>query len=291
MVSVVAALGLNLLTGYCGLISIGHASFMAVGAFTGAILASWLEFPFWAALLLAGVAGGLVTLIFGSPAIKVKGFYLALTTLAAQFILTWVLINYFQGGRGIIIARPSIIEGDRSFYYLALIAAIIMTFLAKNIARSKTGRAFVAIRDNDIAAGVLGVNVASYKLLACFIAGFFAGIAGFIWVAYTQWAVVSYFTLSDSIWYLGMIIVGGMGSIAGTIFGVIFIRGLDTLSYMLVPAITAAIPGTLGQNFGMAFSTFLFGLVILLFLIYEPRGLYHRWDILKNSIRLWPFTY
>jgi branched-chain amino acid transport system permease protein len=183
-ITLIAAIGLNILVGYCGQLSIGHAGFIAVGAYTTAILTNRLELPFLVGLLCAGLVAGIIGLIFGIPSIRVKGFYLAITTIAAQFIIIWV-INHWNitgGFVGIKVPYASIagfeFRSEASQFYLIMSIAIICVFLSKNLARTKVGRAFIAIRDNDLAAEVMGINLLYYKLLAFFIGCFLAGIAG-----------------------------------------------------------------------------------------------------------------
>ena len=183
-ITLIAAVGLNILVGYCGQLSIGHAGFIAVGAYTSAILTNRFEMPFLVGLISAGLVSGLVGIIFGLPSVRVKGFYLAITTIAAQFIIIWVINHwgYTGGFNGITVPYASIgglvFRSESSQFYLIIIIAVLCVFFAKNMARTKVGRAFIAIRDNDLAAEVMGVNLLYYKLLAFFIGCFFAGIAG-----------------------------------------------------------------------------------------------------------------
>jgi branched-chain amino acid transport system permease protein len=296
MMTIISALGLNMLTGYCGQFSIGHAAFMAVGAFTGANLMV-MGVNFWLALLASGVVAGVVGVFFGLPSGKVKGFYLVLSTLAAQFLISYIIISWFGGDVGVH-PTPIKIGGidfsfPERFYYITLVLLVLMTYLAKNIARTKAGRAFIAIRDNDIAAEAMGINVFGYKLLAFFIGCFYAGIAGCLWISYTQLAVMEPFSLFESVWYLGIIIVGGMGSIVGTYFGAIFIRGIKELTYIVSPMIGALFPSgsAIAEGITVSLPYFVFGLAVVLFILFEPRGLYHRWGIIKTSGRLWPWGY
>ena len=295
-ITIVCVQGLNFLTGYCGQISLGQAAFMAVGAYTSGILTTKLGLPFLVALPSAGIVAGLIGLGFGLPALKTKGFYLAMSTLAAQFIIGWVIkhLTVTGGTTGMTVVPASIgaltFKGERAYYYVILIVMIIMLYLAKNLVRTKVGRAWIAIRDNDLAAQIMGVNLYYYKLLAFFICSFYAGIAGCLWAHYLTVIHPEHFVLMDSIWYLGMIIVGGMGSITGTIFGVAFIKLLDELVAILGPTLATMLPGvseTVSASLGLTF----FGLVIILFLIFEPRGLYHRWQMIKAWYRLHPFSY
>jgi branched-chain amino acid transport system permease protein len=297
-ITLIAATGLNILTGYCGQLSIGHAAFIAVGAYTTAILTGEVGLPFLVGLICAGLTGGLIGLIFGVPSLRVKGFYLAIATIAAQFIIIWV-INHWSaltgGFVGISVPYASIggfvFNNEARLFYLIMTITVIVIFYAQNLARTDVGRVFVAIRDNDLAAEVMGVNLFYYKLLAFFIGCFFAGIAGGLLAHWTGHLNAEQFSLSDSILYIGMIVVGGLGTTLGPILGVIFIRLLQQmLAVWVVPFLGAAFPG-LPSAFTTGLAPMVFGLVIILFLILEPRGLAHRWTLFKAAYRLWPFSY
>jgi branched-chain amino acid transport system permease protein len=296
-ITIIAVTGLNILTGYCGQLSIGHAGFMAVGAYTSAVLTSRFDVPFIVGLLCAGVLAGLIGILFGMPSLRVKGFYLAITTIAAQFIIIWVIEHWTSvtGPNGILDVGPASFAGITlrtvtNEFYLIFIIAVIVIFAGKNIARTRVGRAFVAIRDNDLAAEVMGVNLFRYKLTAFFIGCFFAGIAGSL-LAHTSRSISpDYFQFKDSILFIGMIIIGGLGTTIGPIFGVLFIRLLDELVTQLSPSLQAAFPKLL-PGFTSGIAPMLFGLAIVLFLIFEPRGLAHRWHLLKSAYRFWPFSY
>ena len=296
-ISIIAVHGLNILTGYCGQISVGHTAFLAVGAYTSAIMVGDHGISFWIALPCAGLIAGLVGLIFGLPALRVKGFYLALATLAALFIIKYCILQFsdFTGGSYGHKAPPPtignlVIDSVFQWYWLIIGFAVLMTYFAKNLVRTKVGRAFIAIRDNDLAAEVMGVSVYRYKLVAFFIGCFYAGIAGSLWAHYTGIAHPDAYTLGESVWYLGMIIIGGMGSITGGIMGVLFLRLLNEFIVIISPAIGDVFPAVSGQIFA-SLSQILFGLIIIFFLILEPRGLYHKWQQFKASYRLWPFAY
>ena len=295
-ITAIAAIGLNILLGYCGQLSIGHAGFIAVGAYTAAILTNVLELPFLVGLIAAGLMAGFIGLIFGLPSLKVKGFYLAIATIAAQFIIIWV-INHMKitgGFIGIGVPYASIggfvFDTEASQFYLIMVIAVMCTFLAKNLTRTRIGRAFVAIRDNDLAAEVMGVNLFFYKLLAFFIGCFFAGIAGSLLAHWIGFMNTEQFSLMESILYIGMIIIGGLGTTMGSILGVIFIRLLQQGMMFVAPTIEAAIPA-LPAGFATGIAPMLFGLIIVLFLILEPRGIAHRWMLFKSAYRLWPFSY
>ena len=293
----VAAFGLNLLTGFCGEISIGHAAFMGVGAYVSAILTGDLELSFWLALPLSGLAAGTIGLIFALPSTRLKGFYLAIVTLAAQVIIVWVLSNWKSvtgGFEGLETPYASIggfqFESETSWYYLNIMMAFVMGIIAHNIGRSNVGRAFVAIRDNDLAAEVMGINLLKYKSLAFFSGCGFAGVAGCLWAHYAGHISPEFFNLHESIWFLGMIVVGGMGKTMGPVFGVVFIFFLKRIITISVPVISELLP-SIGAQAVSAFGLIIFGLVVAFFLIIEPRGIAHWWGKIKNFYRIWPFSY
>ena len=296
-ITIIATTGLNILTGYCGQLSIGHAGFVAVGAYTSAVLTSKLGIPFPVGLLSAGIAAGLIGLVFGIPSVRVKGFYLAISTIAAQFIIIWIINHWTSvtGGFNGMIAPVATIGGisfksQASQFYLILVITILVIFGAKNLARTRIGRAFVAVRDNDLAAEVMGINLFRYKLLAFFIGCFLAGIAGSL-MAHCLWGSINTenFPLMDSILYVGIIIIGGLGTTMGPIFGVLFIRLLEQLITYLSPLLESTF--NLPAGFTTGIGPVVFGLAIILFLILEPRGISHRWQLFKASYRLWPFSY
>jgi len=293
-ITVVSVHGLNILTGYCGQISIGHAGFMAVGAYTSGILTAKLGVPFWVALPCAALAAGIVGLIFGLPSLRIKGFYLIMATIAAQFIIVWVIIQLRSitgGPDGLSVPRPEIgsfvFRSKTSYFYLVMTIACLATFLAQNIVRTRVGRAFVAIRDNDLAAEVMGINLWGYKLLAFFIGCVYAGVAGSLLVHYFSFACLDQFPFMNSVWYLGMLIVGGMGSIPGAIFGAVSLKLLDELVTIVGPILSAVVAAQAAASLALISR----GVVIMLFLIFEPRGIAHRWDMIKGYYRLWPFSH
>ena len=296
-ITLIAATGLNILVGYCGQLSIGHAGFIAVGAYTAAILTNRFELPFLVGLIAAGFMAGIIGLIFGLPSIRVKGFYLAITTIAAQFIIIWVINHWSLTGGFVGIKVPYasifgyVFRTETSQFYLIISIAVLCVFLAKNLARTKVGRAFIAIRDNDLAAEVMGINILYYKLLAFFIGCFFAGIAGALLAHWIGFMNAEHFSLTESILYIGMIIIGGLGTTIGPIFGVVFIRLLQQiLTVQVVPFLESTFT-MFPAGFATGVTPMLFGLVIILFLILEPRGIAHRWSLFKSAYRLWPFSY
>lgn len=294
-ITTIAALGLNILTGYCGQLSIGHAGFIAVGAYTSAILTNRFELPFLLGLVSAGFVSGLIGMIFGIPSLRVKGFYLAISTIAAQFIIIWVINHWtsLTGGFTGISVPPASIGGitfisQGSQFYLITIVVILAVFLTNNLARTRPGRVFIAIRDNDLAAQVMGINPFRYKLIAFFIGCFLAGIAGSLLAHWTGYLNAENFTIMDSILYIGIIIIGGLGTTVGPIFGAIFIRLLQQSVTLISPILENAYPA-LPAGFTTGIGPMVFGLVIILFLVLEPRGLAHRWALVRTSYRLWPF--
>ena len=295
-ITIIAATGLNILTGCCGQLSIGHAGFIAVGAYTAAVLTNRLELPFLVGLICAGLAAGLIGMIFGIPSLRVKGFYLAISTIAAQFIIIWVINHWTSvtGGFDGISVPPASIGGitfvtQASQFYMILVITVLVVFLAKNLARTRVGRAFVAIRDNDLAAEVMGINLFRYKLVAFFVGCFLAGIAGSLLAHWIGFMNAENFTLMDSILYIGIIIIGGLGTTLGPILGAIFIRMLQQGITFIAPVLesTFALPA----GFTTGIGPMVFGLAIILFLILEPRGLARRWQLFRASYRLWPFSY
>ena len=297
MIYIIAVLGLNILTGCCGQISVAQAAFMAVGAYTSGILVTKMGVPFVVAVPCAGIMAGLIGIIFGLPSLRIHGFYLLLATLAAQFIIMWTIARAepLTGGMpGMEVPALQlggmVFDTDQSYYYIIAVTLVIMTFLASNVMRTKAGRAFIAIRDSDFSAEVMGINLHSYKLLAFFIGCFFAGVAGSLWAHYLGLINPEQFTLMQSIWFLGMMIIGGMGSTLGVYLGTISIRLLEEVTVIAGPSLAVAIPA-LGRQTTVALAMIAFGVVIVLFLIFEPRGLAHRWEVFKYTYRLYPFSY
>jgi len=228
--TILSAMGVQLLIGYCGQVTLGHSAFLAVGAYTCTLLMLQLHLPYPIAMILGGIAGGLWCVLFGLPSARVKGFYLIMTTMAAQFITVEFLITQYVsqiGGRGVAFSIPPgtvkigpwPIQSDREVYYVMIALVVICTVILANLLRSKIGRAWIAIRDNDIAAEALGVNIVLYKLLSFFVAGFFGGIAGAFWVSSLAAVSPEHFHFGWSLWLVGVVLIGGAGSIHGIIFG------------------------------------------------------------------------
>ncbi len=298
--TVLGALGVQLLIGFCGQITLGHAAFLAVGAYTSALLMLQAGMPYLWTMPIAGIVAGLWSVFFGLPSARVKGFYLIMTTMAAQFITVDLIITQYVsqvGGRGQAFSLPSgtlrigpwIIESDRSIYYLMATVTVIMTIALANLLRSKVGRAWVAIRDNDIAAEAMGINIIYYKLVAFFVAGFIGGVAGSAGLSRLSAISPEHFPWFWSLWLVGVILIGGAGSLYGVFYGSLFmVFVMEALKLILIP---------LGPIFPQLAMKFLFlkeatfGLAIAAFLIYEPNGLSYRWWQAKNYFNLWPFSY
>ncbi len=295
-ITIIAVMGLQIVTGYCGQVSFGQAAFMAVGGYASAILTGKMGFSFWVALPVAGIITGLYGLLGGAPSMRIKGFYLAVATIAIHFVTMWLLLHLSITGRshGLIVEPPQIgsfvFDTDERMFYIIMPVMLILTYGARNLVRTRVGRAFVAIRDNDLAAQVMGINCFYYKMLAFFISCFYAGVAGCLWGHLTMVCHPEQFTLLHALWYIGMVIVGGMGSIPGVFFGVILIRGLDELVLIASPVFAEWFPW-LGSAPAAGLGMTAFGVVLAVFLIWEPRGLAHRWEVLKASLRLYPFAH
>ena len=297
-ITIISVLGLQVVVGYTGQISLGQAAFMCVGAYTSFLLSEYWHVPFLIAFLLSGITAGVVGIVFGLPSLRIKGFYLAMATLAAQFIIPWLIVNVrpdITGGTDTMVVQPPEIAGvkfdtQQLMFYVIMASMVISIYLTKNLVRTKVGRAFVAIRDNDLAAEVMGVGIFKYKLAAFFVSSFYAGIAGSLWAYWMRCVSVEHFSLMDSIWFLGMIVVGGMGSIPGAVMGTIFIRVLDILVKEIGPLLGEIVPSLAGTATA-ALAPTVFGLVMMLFLVFEPRGLAHLWERIKNFYRMWPFSY
>jgi branched-chain amino acid transport system permease protein len=302
LIYALAALGLNLLTGYAGQLSLGTGGFMAVGAYSAFKITT--AFP-WLNILvvfvLAGVVAAGVGLVFGVPSLRIKGFYLAVATLAAQFFLIWLFnkvpwfVNYASSGTitapprsmlGVMLTGPLATAGVR--YLVALSMVVVWALVAKNLVRGRVGRMWMAIRDRDIAAEIIGVRPLRTKLLAFGISSFYCGIAGAEFVfLYLGSAETLAFDIGLSFLVLFMVIIGGLGSVLGSFLGAAFI--------VLVPIFLTNAPHAVGLVMPVALQKqielMVFGGLIIFFLIVEPRGLARLWQITKEKLRLWPFPH
>jgi branched-chain amino acid transport system permease protein len=297
--TIIAVQGLNILTGYTGQISLGQAAFMLVGGYISALLVTHLGFSMFVALPFAALGTGVVGLLFGLPSLRVKGFYLAMATLAAQFIIPWLTrhtLKDYLGGTSGRIDVPVPVIGDFSFsevnsyVYISVTVLIITTILTLNISRTRLGRAFVSVRDNDLAAELLGVNLFSHKLRAFFVAAMLAGVAGAL-KAHSQWAVGTElgYGLQESILLLGMLVIGGLGTNIGPFLGTITVILLEDAANLVGGQLAEAFPAQ-ATDLLTSFRPIFFGLILMVFLIFEPRGLAHRWQLIKAAWRLRPFS-
>lgn len=296
-ISVVSALGLNVLTGFTGQISLGHAAFVAVGAYTAAILSNRFGLSFWLILPASGGVAALAGVAVGLPCLRLKGLYLAMATMAFGVVTDHVLVTWesLTGGvRGLQMPRPVLwgrsLDGDSQMYFFLLVVCALTLVSAKNILRTRVGRAFVAIRDRDVAAEALGVNLTAYKVTAFALSSFYAGVAGGLYAYTMNYLQPEQFTFLLSVQYIAMNIVGGLGSVLGTVLGSAFlvlmpeaIKALSKVAEGVVPALH----GRYNEEWNVA----AFGLVIMLFLIFEPGGLNAIWGRLKTGFKNWPFTY
>lgn len=295
-IAIIACHGLNLLTGFTGQISLGQAAFMGVGAYTCSILVGQAGAPFVVALPAAGVMAAIVGMVFGVPSLRLRGLYLAMATIAAQFIIEFTIRRWdkLTGGVEGMYVDPGTL-GPWQFnnyidlYYLTLVLAVAATLVTKNIIRSKSGRAFVAIRDRYLAAEVIGVHVFKYRLLSFAVSSFFAGIAGALLAQYLEVITHESFTILQSVDYLAMCIIGGLGHILGAIFGVGFWFILERILEVVTTTLNSTFPDHI--TWFVSIREIVFGLVIVLFLIFEPDGLAARWRTIRAYWKLWPFSY
>ncbi|MBU2549332.1 MAG: branched-chain amino acid ABC transporter permease [Proteobacteria bacterium] len=295
-ITVIAVLGLQIVIGFTGQISLGHAAFMAAGAYASGMISYHLGWSFWISMPLAALSSGLLGLIVAIPALRIRGFYIAVTTLVAHFIIMWGILhggNVTMGLVGLSADDVRIgsfaLDNERRFYYLAMTLAVLTVFLTTNLMRTRIGRAMLAVRDNDLAASFMGINVFRTKITAFFLSSLYAGVAGALMAHYQGIITVEQFTLMDSIWMLGMIIIGGP-SIIGAVFGVFFMKILHQIILLLAPWIGGLFPLVAGTAVA-GFMQLFFGAVIIWFLVFEPRGLAHRWQIILSIFRLWPFPH
>jgi len=295
-IAVIGAIGLNILVGYTGQISLGQGGFMAVGAYTAAIMTIRLGMPWWASTIVACFMTALIGTIFGIPSLRLKGLYLAIATLAAQEIILWTVKNWngLTGGVDALVVPNPMLFGirmntDFNFYWLVWILVVIVTIATVNLFRTHFGRAFIAIRDQDIAASVMGVDLFKYKLLAFAVSSFLVGLAGALTAHYRSIVTWERFTVDVSVTYLAMIIIGGLGSVTGSYLGATFMTLLPVVLTNLGRAVKTSFPVI--DSIIPFIQQGMFGLVIILFLILEPEGLNKIWKNIKDYFRLWPFSY
>lgn len=299
LIAVIGAVGLNILTGFTGQISLGQGGFLAVGAYSAAIFSGRAGIPIVLSIILAVLLTAAIGAFVGLPALRLKGLYLAIATLASQEIIVLVARRWDWLTEGVgFISVPRLEIGafkiermtfEWQWYWILLIITVLCVLAARNIFRTSLGRAFMAVRDQDIAAEAIGVNLTRMKVTAFAVSSGFVGLAGALTAHYTETVTWERFTLDVSITYLAMILVGGLGSIAGAIYGAVFISMLSPLLTELSGLLKGTVPFIAHQL--PAIQNALFGLVIILFLIFEPRGLDRMWQRMKDYIRFWPFRY
>lgn len=304
--SAIGAVGLNLLVGFTGQISLGHGGFLAVGAFTSALLTTRAGWPLPASASAATLLSAALGAFVGLPALRLEGVYLAIATLASQQIIEFVICrwSWLTGGQGFLdVPRLALFEHasraafERGWYWLILGVATAAVLGARNLFRSALGRSLMAVRDHDVAAASIGIDVGRAKLTAFALSSGYAGLVGALTAAYTEVVSWERFTLDTSVQYLGMIIVGGLGSIAGSLYGAVFMGLLPPLLAELAALASSSFrgaPSPGGAHLSAqlpALQLGVFGLAIVLFLLWEPRGLDQLWRRAKDYFGFWPFRY
>ena len=318
MLSAVGAIGLNLVTGYAGQVSLGHAFFLGLGAYTAAVLSGdpdgevlgyGLDMAIW--LPAAGLVAAVVGLVVAPVATRLKGLYLAIVTLGLVLIGEHLFreLRFITGGPGI--GRPAarlelfgvelgrrtevagwVISREMQLYFIALVVLLVLAVAAKNLTRSAVGRAFAAVRDRDVAAEVMGVSLTRYKLIAFTVSSFYAGVAGALLATVTGFVEPGSFDLLLSVQFLAMILIGGVATLSGSLLGAAFVVLLPRLVQELprvLPFVTSESTGGFLTTFQL--QTILYGVLIVVFLIAEPRGLFGLWVRARNYWRAWPFSY
>lgn len=305
LVAIVAVMGLNLVTGFAGLISIGHAAFVGIGAYTVASFcrvigdSHVIVTHFWPVLIIvSGLVGAAFGAVVGLPALRLKHLYLAIATLSFQMIFQWVInfMTFFNQGQTIFVGRVFWFTGKVGrkdhylfWYFVILTTVVVLGFGVRNILKTRYGRCLVAVRDNDRAADAMGMNPGLTKVYAFALAGFFAGVAGALHAYLYRGVGFESFTLHESVSYLAMAIVGGLGTLNGSFWGPAAIRFLDLQVEHMSELAGQFLPSSM--NLATALKPFTFGLVIVLFLMFEPRGIANWWRIVKSYTKLWPFRY
>jgi branched-chain amino acid transport system permease protein len=298
LITAIVVVGLQVTIGQAGQINMGAGAFMGVGAYAAAVLAQRLDFPFWLNIPLGGASAAAFGLVFGMAAARIKGFYLAMTTLTAQVLFQFAVLNLpgrlLGGSGGLSLEAAQVsnvrIATDAGNYWLALAVALPMIAGACGINRSRFGRACIAVRDDDLAAGPMGIPVTRTKVTAFMVGAFYAGVGGAVWAYSLRYVAVDQFTLLQSVWFIGMLIVGGMGSIGGALAGVIAIRAVQEALTGFGPDLVHAFPA-LGSQVVFATVNIVLGASIAFFLIVEPRGLVHYVHELRRFCRTWPLRH
>jgi branched-chain amino acid transport system permease protein len=300
-INVLVAIGLNLLVGYTGQISLGHAGFFAIGAYGTIVFMAKLHFPFLIALPLAALAAAVFGFLLGFPALRLEGPYLSIATLGFGLTITRLIgrVEFFGGRQGLhapeLTVGPWHLKTDKDFYYLLITITVILTLAARNLIKTKVGRAFIAIRDADIAAETMGVNIMYYKTLAFAVSAFYTGIAGGLYAFVLRFIEPELFSLLMSILFLAMVVVGGLGSIFGSIAGACLLSWLDLelRNILSIPHIGEWLTALSKSYFSITgvsnIQFILYGLIMILIMLFEPLGIYGFWIRTKIYWRTWPF--
>ncbi|MFO8048058.1 MAG: branched-chain amino acid ABC transporter permease [Desulfosudaceae bacterium] len=300
-INIIVVVGLNLLVGYTGQISLGHAGFFAVGAYGTIILMTQAQLPFLAALILAALAAAGLGFLIGLPALRLEGPYLAIATLGFGLTITQIIgkIDLFGGRQGLqtpdLIVFGRQLETDREFYFLAVTITVLLVLFARNLVRTRVGRAFIAIRDADIAAETMGVNLLLYKTLAFAVSAFYAGVAGGLYAFVLRFIDPEMFNLFMSIMFLTMAVVGGLGSVMGPIAGAILLGWLDLelRNILSIPYLGEWLRGLSQSYFSLTgvanIQYIVFGTILIMIMLFEPLGIYGFWIRIKKYWRTWPF--
>lgn len=300
-INVIVAIGLNLLVGLTGQISLGHAGFFAVGAYGTIVLMSKGHFPFLLALPVSALCAAMFGFFLGLPALRLEGPYLSIATLGFGLTITQVIgrLEFFGGRQGLhapeLTIGPWHLSTDRDFYYLLIFITVMMTAAARNLVKTRVGRAFIAIRDADVAAETMGVNLTYYKTLAFAVSAFYTGIAGGLYAFVLRFVEPEVFTLMMSILFLAMVVVGGLGSIFGAVAGACLLSWLDLelrniLSIPYLGDWLAALSKSYFSITGVSNIQFIvYGLIMVLIMLFEPLGIYGFWIRTKKYWKTWPF--
>ena len=290
---IILTVGLDLLSGYTGQVSLGHAGFLAIGAYSSAILVDQAGIPFGLSLILASLITGVFGLMIGFPALRISGMYLGLTTMGFGFIVRRIIIalrDWTEGSAGLAVSKPQLFgftfNNDLHNYYLIYTFVILAVILARRIVKSKLGRAFQAIRDSGHAAQAAGINLSKYKLISFFISAIFAGLAGALFAHTMRFISTDHFDILLSIYFIIMVLVGGTSSIYGAVLGTLFIVSLD---YLIVPQFKDWLSTFMSLEAG-DIQSLIFGLIMFLFIIFQPTGLYGMWIKMRIYWKLFPFN-
>ena len=295
-IAATGAVGLNLVTGTAGLISLGHAGFLATGAYTTAILLTDYKWGLMPSILAAGGLSAAVSLLVGIPSLRLKGLYLAITTLAFSIITTTLILEakpLTGGSSGKTVTRPEFLgfsmDSGSAIYYLALAVAVLTILAALNLLRSRVGRAWSALHDYDIAASLMGINLRLYKLLAFAVSAFITGVAGAVLALHLRYLNVDSFQLITSVEVLTMIIVGGLGSVRGAVLGAVVITLLPELSGAVFDLVGGPLKSLSAAN-APELKGVIYALIIMVFLRFEPDGMSWRWQHIKRFWSEWPYA-